>query len=444
MIHLNRAAFIRSGAASVLAPMIPVSVSGKPENVCPQLPTVSISALVLSGGTAHGAYEAGVVSQLRIRDFDFIVGTSIGALNGALFSTQKKINGSDEMVISWLWNHLVDHEILTLKPDVQKLISNRWPLFKIAPAVRVGMGATFDDLVSLAETEPVRKMLRTYLLTDDGVIEDFSRPLIWTTTDLSHGCAGFYYRLPKEDYKLASGEANLSISEVEKNLVGLPISTYKDNTTHFLESLRASSALPGVFEPAVLPDSQNPEFKHVLIDGGVVNNTPMVLAMRAARIAYPYPRSLSLTLNTIVLREGFAGSAKHELKNILGIGLGSYALMSQRLFDEAARQAYRLGQRFENEAILNQQVKSQLQTQDSFALRSETVDTPVGNLDRRLLPNSVRLRILRPSTALKGSPYDFKSQDLISWNFELGVKNISEQKDPWVDYVEPPEFCYLG
>jgi predicted acylesterase/phospholipase RssA len=42
-------------------------------------------ALVLSGGGARGAYEAGVVTALFEReDFDIVCGTSIGAINGAL------------------------------------------------------------------------------------------------------------------------------------------------------------------------------------------------------------------------------------------------------------------------------------------------------------------------------------------------------------------------
>jgi NTE family protein len=46
------------------------------------------TALVLSGGGARGAYEAGVVSQLYAQGekFDVICGTSIGAINGAFIA----------------------------------------------------------------------------------------------------------------------------------------------------------------------------------------------------------------------------------------------------------------------------------------------------------------------------------------------------------------------
>ena len=47
------------------------------------------TALVLSGGGARGAYEAGVVSQLYAQGERFerhLPGTSIGAINGALLA----------------------------------------------------------------------------------------------------------------------------------------------------------------------------------------------------------------------------------------------------------------------------------------------------------------------------------------------------------------------
>lgn len=46
---------------------------------------MSVSALVLSGGGAKGAYEAGAITSLWKTNgpFDIVVGTSIGAINAA-------------------------------------------------------------------------------------------------------------------------------------------------------------------------------------------------------------------------------------------------------------------------------------------------------------------------------------------------------------------------
>ncbi|HEU5478748.1 MAG TPA: patatin-like phospholipase family protein, partial [Candidatus Tumulicola sp.] len=49
-----------------------------------------MKALVLSGGGAHGAYEAGVAQSLLQRErFDVICGVSIGAINAALIAAGK-------------------------------------------------------------------------------------------------------------------------------------------------------------------------------------------------------------------------------------------------------------------------------------------------------------------------------------------------------------------
>ncbi len=50
--------------------------------------------LVLSGGGAKGAYQAGIINYLAENNIqpDMVSGTSIGALNGAVFSAQRDIN----------------------------------------------------------------------------------------------------------------------------------------------------------------------------------------------------------------------------------------------------------------------------------------------------------------------------------------------------------------
>ena len=50
--------------------------------------TKQLTALILQGGGALGAYQAGVFEQLSAQDFqpDWIVGTSIGAINGAIIA----------------------------------------------------------------------------------------------------------------------------------------------------------------------------------------------------------------------------------------------------------------------------------------------------------------------------------------------------------------------
>ena len=65
-------------------------------------------ALVLAGGGAKGAYQAGCIKAMREigYDFDIVTGTSIGALN-ALLVIQK-----DYEVLYKLWNEIKISDVL--------------------------------------------------------------------------------------------------------------------------------------------------------------------------------------------------------------------------------------------------------------------------------------------------------------------------------------------
>lgn len=65
-------------------------------------------ALVLSGGGAKGAYEAGCIKALHELNetFDIVTGTSIGALNGLLYAQQ------DYEVMEQLWRNLTIQDVM--------------------------------------------------------------------------------------------------------------------------------------------------------------------------------------------------------------------------------------------------------------------------------------------------------------------------------------------
>lgn len=66
-------------------------------------------ALVLAGGGAKGAYQAGCIKALQELeyDFDIVTGTSIGALNGLLV-VQK-----DYQALYQLWDQMKISDIFT-------------------------------------------------------------------------------------------------------------------------------------------------------------------------------------------------------------------------------------------------------------------------------------------------------------------------------------------
>ncbi len=69
--------------------------------------------IVLSGGGAKGAYEVGFLKALAELDIqpEAIAGTSIGALNGAIYSAKKDTKVSAEL-LKELWNDLANSSVL--------------------------------------------------------------------------------------------------------------------------------------------------------------------------------------------------------------------------------------------------------------------------------------------------------------------------------------------
>src|SRR5215472_2389924 len=72
-------------------------------------------ALVLSGGGARGAYEAGVVCGLSAADerFDLVCGTSIGAINASFFALDLLPD------LERLWTSIAARNVITLIPQAQ-------------------------------------------------------------------------------------------------------------------------------------------------------------------------------------------------------------------------------------------------------------------------------------------------------------------------------------
>lgn len=79
------------------------------------------TALVLCGGAAHGAIEVGLyraLVELGI-EFDFIVGTSIGAVNGALIAA-----GLSPADLEFRWRHISTADVLDFRRGWLRLLRN--------------------------------------------------------------------------------------------------------------------------------------------------------------------------------------------------------------------------------------------------------------------------------------------------------------------------------
>ena len=152
------------------------------------------TAFVLSGGASLGAVQAGMLRALYERGVapDLIVGTSVGALNGAYIASRAATpDTADELA------------------DVWRSVG-RWTVFPLNPLT--GFFGFFGARDHLVSDRGLRKLVAENL--ELGLIEDSPTPLHVITTDLLSG----------RELRLSRGDA--------------------------LQAVIASAAIPGVF-PAV-------------------------------------------------------------------------------------------------------------------------------------------------------------------------------------------------
>lgn len=178
-----------------------------------------VRALVLSGGGGRGAYEAGVAKACAERDFhfDWIVGTSIGALNAAL------VGQNDLEMLETMWRKIRTSDVYKL-PDPAHL-----------------RRVIFGQQLGLLNTDPLEKLLRSSI--DINKLKAGKTKVGFVTTDL----CGLHTRV----------------------ITGDEIDTQDD----LIDVLMASSAIPLLFPPRRLHG------EGCWMDGGLVRNTPIQAAI---------------------------------------------------------------------------------------------------------------------------------------------------------------------
>lgn len=167
--------------------------------------------LVLSGGGALGAYQAGVIKALSKANlnYPYIAGTSIGGLNGYLTAIGKIKELEAE------WNSIDRFDLLNISPLKNFFFSGNISILK----------------------------------------NDFQKSFISRHLD--------YARLKKSDTELIVSAVCLQTGEIEL------FSSRKFSSNDMLSrALLATSAIPGIFPPVTIKKKQ-------YVDGGLLMNTPL-------------------------------------------------------------------------------------------------------------------------------------------------------------------------
>ena len=181
------------------------------------------TVLVLGGGGALGAYQAGGLLALAEQGVlpDALYGCSAGALNAAFFAADPTL-GRARQLAAW-WADTRTHGVL---------VPSLWSKMRgLAAAATTRADGLFDE-------RPLRRLIAEQVPAHD--LSELAVPVTVTTTCLDCGAARHHDRGPVQDV------------------------------------LVASCSLPGLFPPVRLPDG------HLHVDGGVVCGVPLQAALDGA------------------------------------------------------------------------------------------------------------------------------------------------------------------
>ena len=201
------------------------------------------TVLVLQGGGALGAYQVGVYEALAQAGVepDWVVGTSIGAINAGLIAGSPKGERIDRLCEFW---KRVEHG-----PGLSQFMP-AW----MAAAARNSVAVT-SGVPSFFQPQPAAFLSPHLPLGPDAAGYYTTRPLMETLEELID-----FDQLNNGDVRLTVGASNVRTSE----MVYFDSRDIEIDVRHIM----ASGALPPAF-PAVRIDGE------LYWDGGILSNTPV-------------------------------------------------------------------------------------------------------------------------------------------------------------------------
>jgi predicted acylesterase/phospholipase RssA len=277
-------------------------------------------ALVLSGGGARGAYEAGVigglVAMLGVRDgkplepYGLVCGTSIGALNGWFVATGQYARLKD------LWYGISADEIIRLKPQFAAVgDSQSGVLERLAAAIR--MVTLVRNQSAVLQSQPVLDWMARNVDPEQPLLV----PLVWAVTNLTTQRPEYFY------VPAANPRANLTASLIDALRINLgPNTVVRQATSELLHrALFASAALPLAFDPVELPDVQGKTSAYV--DGGIASNSPVAIA-----------HALSNGADIVLMDPPFESEPNYA--DAVAVAFGVYGTMQRKILEVEMRDVY--------------------------------------------------------------------------------------------------------
>jgi predicted acylesterase/phospholipase RssA len=277
-------------------------------------------ALVLSGGGARGAYEAGVVTSLcKTKQFDIVCGTSIGAINASLVAQ------GDIDALGRLWHGIAARNIIRYIPQVDILknmvatveaVGKDNAFTKIGDLLHLwhdyralGAPANLMGLRGAVSSDPVVQILQDCL--DWQKLQASPTTLVVTGTNLTRGTSEGFFRF------------HSSRAAIQATFAGKAGATrYPLAADTYNSAVRASAAIPGAFTPVNFAPAGPIAFDYV--DGGVANNTPIGLAVDAG----------ATEVTVVFMDPSDTKPRQQTANNMAQIAFASYDVMQQKILED--------------------------------------------------------------------------------------------------------------
>ncbi|MBD5654402.1 MAG: patatin-like phospholipase family protein [Candidatus Eremiobacteraeota bacterium] len=345
-------------------------------------------ALILSGGGARGAYEAGIIAGIarsggisdgrRLAPYGLVCGTSIGALNAWFVAT------GQYTALERVWKTVAASNIFQLKSKYVTL--NRPHRFigeRVRAAIRLATGLTKNE-TGIARSQPILDWMKQHVDPATPLLI----PMIWAVTNLTTQSPEYFYRLPPA----LEGTMSSELLRALRLSLGEDAVVRESTNDNLHRSLLASTAVPVVFDPVRLEMANGSSGFYV--DGGIASNASVSVARVAAA-------TIDVVLND-------PRSRNQHYANAIDVVIGSYETMQRMMLETEMRDIYlqSLGKRaLKREAPV---VTTDLE-HGSSELLTFLRDLPVSDI-----------AYMRPKDVLPAGFATFDEQDKVDATFAIG------------------------
>jgi predicted acylesterase/phospholipase RssA len=354
-----------------------------------------MKALVLTGGGARGAYEAGVVRGLADAGeaFDLVCGTSIGAINAAFYAQDLLPE------LEQTWKSIASRSIIALSPEAESIknfITGFEDLLKLPKWVwavhivglcklyhAIGPIAQLRSLLSALDRAPIAELLQPVLN-----INNLKRSLVVTATNVT-------LQTSESFYAFVDPNPGPEVNALQQAFIAKAGPAHRLTSENVLDAIEASSAIPFAFPP--VNQNLGTPSTFLYVDGGVANNTPIGLAISAG----------ATDITAIFMDPKSGAPAPQAITNAADLGMACYSVMQQKL--------------------LADDMKLALMTNKAIAAEDAGKSEQLGLTGKV----QVALRQVRPQHPLGLSVLGFNDQTGLNTAFELGRQDASSVKIIW-------------